>query len=241
MIELQAPNWWEQLPVLSSPMLQLREVSASDAEALYELLNDPQVSQYISPPPPSPAAFEGFIRWAHKQRQAGACVCYAVVPHGLQQAVGLFQLRSLEPSFRVAEWGFALGSSFWSTGVFEEAATLVADFAFREIGVHRLEARAVVENGRGNRALEKLGAQGEAVLRKSFGRDYTQFLWAILAESWPPPKKTPNRFEEAKIKRQIASAIAATAVAPRTAKPAETSVTAFPFFLTGGEEPGKAE
>jgi RimJ/RimL family protein N-acetyltransferase len=241
MIELQAPRWWQQLPVLTGSTLQLREVEASDAEALYELLTDGRVSQYISAPPPSPAAFDGFIRWAHRQREAGTCVCLAVVPNGLQQAIGLFQLRALEPTFRIAEWGFAMGSAFWSTGVFQEAAVLVADFAFREIGVHRLEARAVVENGRGNRALEKLGAQGEAVLRKSFGQEYTQFLWAILADSWPPNLKTPTRFEEAKLKRQIVNAIASTSFPARRDRPSNGPVKPFPFFLTGGEEPPKDE
>jgi ribosomal-protein-alanine N-acetyltransferase len=236
MIELQPPHWWEQLPVLTGATLQLREVEADDAEALYELLTDPRVSEFISDPPPSPAAFDGFIRWAHKQRAAGTCVCFAVVPNGLQQAIGLFQLRALEPTFHIAEWGFALGAGFWSTGVFQEAAVMAADFAFRDIGVHRLEARAVVENGRGNRALEKLGAQGEAVLRKSFGHDSTQFLWAILAESWPPNLKSPTRFEEARLKRQIANAIAATALSPK-ARPSESPARPFPFFLTGGQEP----
>ncbi len=113
---------------------------------------------------------------------------------------------------------------------FAEAASLVADFAFKNIGVHRLEARAVIENGRGNRALEKLGAKGEAVLRKSFGKDYSQFLWAIVADEWRPPAPADaTAFDAAKLKRDIARAIAATPVAqvvtPSASEP-------FPFFLT---------
>ena len=54
----------------------------------------------------------------------------------------------------------------WATGVFQEAATLVATFAFHELKVHRLEARAVSQNGRGHGALQKLGAIAEAVLAK---------------------------------------------------------------------------
>ena len=59
------------------------------------------------------------------------------------------------------------------------------DFAFDVIGVHRLEARAAVENGRGNGALRKIGAVQEGILRKSFlrnGRALDQSLWAILHE-----------------------------------------------------------
>jgi hypothetical protein len=31
----------------------------------------------------------------------------------MTQAIGLFQLRSLEPTFETAEWGFAIGTAFW--------------------------------------------------------------------------------------------------------------------------------
>jgi len=235
MIELQAPDWWHEIPTLTGPTIQIREVDACDTGSLFEMLTDPRVGRFISAPPPSVSAFQGFVDWAHRRREAGTCVCFAVVPRGLNQAIGLFQVRALEPSFRIAEWGFALGAPFWSTGIFPEAAGLVADFAFKTIGVHRLEARAVVENTRGNRALEKLGATGEAVLRESFGKDSSQFLWAIVAEEWRPPvAKDASVFDAAKLKRDIARAVAETPAPPAVAGSASAP---FPFFLTDATNP----
>ena len=63
----------------------------------------------------------------------------------------------------------------------------MVDFAFDTVGVHRLEARAAVRNGRGNGALRKIGAVQEGVLRKSFLKDgeyLDQALWTILDEDW---------------------------------------------------------
>jgi ribosomal-protein-alanine N-acetyltransferase len=232
-INLDAPEWWVQLPVLAGTSLYLREIEPDDVETLFELLTDPKVSQYISPPPPSLAAFEGFIEWAHRQRKAGSCVCFAVVPKGLEQAIGLFQLRALEPTFRTAEWGFAMGAAFWSTGLFQEAAALVAEFAFGTIGVHRLEARAVVGNSRGNRALEKLGAKGEAELRKAFKKKDPQFLWAIVAEEWTAPKPAPRTmFDAAKVKHLIEKAIAENPAPTTKARARAWPERPFPFFLT---------
>jgi ribosomal-protein-alanine N-acetyltransferase len=109
----------------------------------------------------------------------------------MDTAVGLFQIRELEPGFTTAEWGFAIGSPFWGTGVFMEGARLTVEFAFETVGVHRLEARAAVANGRGNGALAKIGAVKEAVLRQSFlrnGEYLDQALWSIVREDWRQAK-----------------------------------------------------
>ena len=68
-----------------------------------------------------------------------------------------------------------------------DSARLVLDFSFRHLGVHRLEARAAVQNGRGNGALRKLGAVPEGTLRQSLPRNgafLDQILWSILSDDW---------------------------------------------------------
>jgi RimJ/RimL family protein N-acetyltransferase len=180
-------HWQDGLPTLTGDGVTLRELRRGDSHSLFSLLSDDQVAQFISPPPTSPEGFERFIAWTAKQRAAGTYACFGVVPRGLTEAVGVFQVRQLQPDFDVAEWGFILAHSFWGTGIFAEAAHLVLEFAFDTVGVHRLEARAAVPNGRGHGALSKLGAFHEVRLRKSFWRDgvrYDQMMWSILAEDW---------------------------------------------------------
>lgn len=180
-------NWREQLPVLSGVKLTLRELVVTDAPSLLALLTSEEVSRFISPPPTAVEGFERFISWTHRERAAGRYLCFAVVPQGGTTAVGLFQIRQLEHGFATAEWGFAVGSAHWGSGIFAEGARMVVDFAVETIGIRRLEARAAVANGRGNGALRKIGAVQEGVLRRSFvkdGRHLDQVLWSILAEEW---------------------------------------------------------
>jgi [ribosomal protein S5]-alanine N-acetyltransferase len=180
-------DWRTGLPCLKGARVSLREMRASDAPALFAALSSEQVSKFISPPPATIDGFGRFINWAIRQRQAGQYVCFAVVPHGSDTAIGIFQVRSLEPAFGTAEWGFALASEFWGQGFFTDGAKLVINFAFEVLGVHRLEARAAVKNGRGNGALRKLGAVQEGVLRRSFlrnGEYLDQALWTILQDEW---------------------------------------------------------
>lgn len=185
--EVTSSDWRQRLPVLASEHVVLRELRLSDAASLFSMLTTDEVSRFISPPPSTVEGFERFIAWTLRQRAAGTYVCFAVTLKGFDTAVGIFQVRELEPGFGTAEWGFAIGSPFWGTGVFKEGSKLVVDFAFDVLGVHRLEARAAVRNGRGNAALLKVGAVQEAVLRKSFlcnGEYLDQVLWAIVEDDW---------------------------------------------------------
>ena len=180
-------DWRQALPVLTSSQVTLRQLRASDATSLCALLTTEEVSRFISPPPTTVDGFERFIAWTLRQRQAGTYACFAVTVDNTDTAIGIFQLRELEPGFGTAEWGFAIGSAYWGSGVFLEGAELMVEFAFEVVGVHRLEARAAVKNGRGNGALRKIGAVQEGLLRKSFLKDgeyLDQALWTILHEDW---------------------------------------------------------
>ena len=180
-------HWTASLPVIAGSNFTLREVRIEDAPSLLSMLTTEEVSRFISSPPATLEGFECFVEWAVAERSRGNYACFTIVPHGMTTAIGIFQVRSIEPGFGIAEWGFAMGSPFWGFGMFAEGARLILDFAFDVIGVHRLEARAAVANGRGNGALRKIGAVQEGVLRRSFlrnGRYHDQVLWAILSEDW---------------------------------------------------------
>jgi RimJ/RimL family protein N-acetyltransferase len=180
-------DWRDRLPVMRLGKVTLRELQPGDAQTLWAFVNSAEVTQFLSPPPVTVDGFEQFIAWTHRQRAVGVQASTAVVIDGFDAPVGLFQLRQLEPGFGTAEWGFAIGSAFWGTGVFRTGAELMMHLAFDILGVHRLEARACVVNGRGNAALAKIGAVQEGVLRRSFlrnGEYLDQALWSVLEEDW---------------------------------------------------------
>jgi RimJ/RimL family protein N-acetyltransferase len=194
--EVVSTDWQAGLPVLCGDTVTLRELRTSDAASLFAMLTTEEVARFISPPPTTVEGFERFIAWTLRQRNAGTYACFAVTLKGFDTAIGIFQVRQTEPGFGTAEWGFAIGSPFWGTGVFTEGAELMLEFAFDTLGVHRLEARAAVQNGRGNGALLKVGAVQEGILRKSFlrhGRYLDQVLYAILDDDWRTARSVDRR------------------------------------------------
>jgi RimJ/RimL family protein N-acetyltransferase len=170
-----APSWIEQLPLLVGARASLRELTRADAPALVAELGSVDVQRFIAPPPCTVASFENFILWAQCERARGRYACYGVVPHGMSSPAGVFQLRQIENGFGTAEWGFAIGASFWGAGYF---------------------TRSAVENGRANGALRKLGAVHEGVLRRAFRKDEQVMdaaLWTILADEWRQARPLWNR------------------------------------------------
>jgi RimJ/RimL family protein N-acetyltransferase len=184
-------GWHFGLPVIRGKDVTLREVRVTDAPALLAMLSSSEVAEFVSDMPRTVRGFEDFVVDAQDERVRGTSFCFGVVPDGYEDAVGVFQVRQLAPGFGSAEWGFAIGSPFWGRGLFVQGAKAVIDFSFGVVGVHRLEARSIASNGRGNAALRKIGALEEGVLRRSFernGRHVDQILWSLVREDWQPEK-----------------------------------------------------
>jgi RimJ/RimL family protein N-acetyltransferase len=180
-------DWRVGLPVLTARDVLLREPAARDLEPLLDLLSLADASRFGLDGPLVPRAVEGLLERTAQDRAAGRAITYAIALTGASKPVGLLQVRRLDPAFETGEWDCTVAPAVRGTGVFIEAARLAASFAFETIGVRRLEARVLRENGRANTALRRLGAVEEAVLRRSanVGGQYAdQVLWALLGEEW---------------------------------------------------------
>jgi len=179
-------RWTERVPPLRGDLTTLREVAASDVFTLFTLLSDPAVTAYMAPPPPTLAKFAGFVVWSHQEREQGHGLCFGIVPDGMTAAVGILQIRSLNPTLSSAEWGFVLSTHFWSTGVFVDAANVLAEFAFTTMRIDHLEARIALRNRRAHAAVQKLGARFETTLARRHHRAFR----AIPSRCGPCGNKT---------------------------------------------------
>ena len=180
-------DWRQSLPTLSGHRVTLRQIELTDAPALLDTMTSDEVARFISPPPPrSRASRASSSACGTSSSAARTCAsrwCRAASPTPSASS----RCASSNRASQGAEWGFALSAPYWGTGLFVEAASLVANFAFDVLGAARLEARAAVCNGRGNGALRKLGAVQEAILRRAFlcrGEYLDLVLWSILAADW---------------------------------------------------------
>jgi RimJ/RimL family protein N-acetyltransferase len=180
-------SWRTELPTLTGRTITLREPGAQDLGPLVDLLSLGDATRFGIEEPTSDVGVQELIDRAARERASGISVTYVITLSGTRTLVGVLQVRQLDPSFEAAEWECTIAPSSRGCGIFMEAARLAGSFAFGTLGAHRLEARVLLQNGRANGALRKLGAVQEGILRRSVryaGEYFDQVLWSILKEDW---------------------------------------------------------
>jgi ribosomal-protein-alanine N-acetyltransferase len=180
-------NWRTELPTLTARLVTLREPVAQDLGPLVDLLSLHDATRFGVDGPMSDVAVQQLIERFARDRAAGLAFTYAITLTTSRTIVGLLHVRQLDPGFEAAEWECTIAPSSRGSGVFVEAARLVGSFAFGSVGTHRIECRVLLQNGRANGALRKLGAVQEGILRRSVrrGGEYLdQVLWSILKDDW---------------------------------------------------------
>jgi RimJ/RimL family protein N-acetyltransferase len=168
-------------------VVTLREPVPQDLGPLADLLSLRDATRFGIDEPVSELGVQELIERAPRERAQGTSLTYVITHTQARTVAGLVLVRQLDPSFEAAEWECTLTPSTRGSGVFMEAARLVGSFMFGTVGAHRLEARVLLQNGRANGALRKLGAVQEGVLRRSVRRDgeyFDQVLWSLLKEDW---------------------------------------------------------
>jgi RimJ/RimL family protein N-acetyltransferase len=178
------PNWKAALPLLAARLVMLREPTTQDLGALVDLLSGPDATRFGIEDPVTEMGVQQLIERAARERATGQSFTYAITPGTARAPVGLIQIRRLDPAFEVGEWECTVAASARGTGVFLEAVRLAGSFAFDSVGTRRLETRVLLQNGRGNTALRKLGAVQEGILRRSIREYVDQVLWSLLKEDW---------------------------------------------------------
>jgi N-acetyltransferase len=101
------------------------------------------------------------------------------------------------PNFAV-EVGTWIGRPWWRTPVNTELKLLAMEHAFEGEGAHRVQLKTDARNERSARAIERLGAVREGVLRDHTllpdGRLRSSIYYSVLVSEWPAVRERLERF-----------------------------------------------
>ncbi len=136
-------------------------------------------------PPSEAAARERIAKWcANDKDDLGFAIETLDDPPILVGSIGLWGAR---PKDRHATIGMGLGREHIGRGYGTDAVCAIVDYAFREMGLHRIQLEVAPFNPAGIRAYEKAGFVEEGRRRESVwhdGRWYDEVLMSILDHEW---------------------------------------------------------
>ncbi|WP_422124594.1 GNAT family N-acetyltransferase [Planococcus sp. X10-3] len=103
-----------------------------------------------------------------ENREAGREYNFGIFENGTDKLVGTINLfRILRGPLQSAIIGYAVDKNYNGKGYATEAIGLMVDYAFKELGLHRIEAGVMPHNTPSIRALEKAGFEREGIARKN--------------------------------------------------------------------------
>jgi ribosomal-protein-alanine N-acetyltransferase len=172
---------------LHGPSLTLRYPTPDDAPTLFTLGSDREVTRFFSWGPyvriEEPVAY--IVGLADRRERAEQLDLLIV--HRVDGPIGVVGLAEFSRRDRRAVIGTWLGRHWWGSGANREVKALMARLAFAHLGLDRLGAYADVENGRSQRALERLGFAREGLLRRWHRHGdgaHDVYVYGLLREEW---------------------------------------------------------
>ena len=180
-------DWQRALPVLAGGCVTLRELRADDAPSLLAMLSTEEVTRLHF----ATANDTRWIRAIHcvdaPERAAGNYVCFGIVPRGMHVAVGLIQVRKLEPAVHQRGVGIHSGIRFLGDRSLHRGCGAGCRLRFRSY--RRASARGARDSQKRprKRSVEKAGRHSGGHPAASFLRDgeyLDQVLWTIVDDEW---------------------------------------------------------
>ena len=176
--------------MLSTERLIIRPFLESDYKDLHEYLSLKETYRYE---PGEPISLEEAKKLA-LERAKGTDFWAVILKDDSKKLIGHLSFIRAEPEFFFTwEIGYIFNPAFQGKGYATEASRALLEYAFKELGAHRVVGFCSTENISSWRVLEKCGMKREGMQRKNafFHKDkkgrpiwLDSYQYAILAEDY---------------------------------------------------------
>ncbi len=180
--------------ILEGRFIRLVPMSAEHAPALFDIGHDEETWRFMPyGRMDSQANMDGWVAHLLELQARGSDVPFVVEHRGRGRLVGATRFMNAEPAHRAIEIGGTwYAAAYRGTSVNPEAKLLLMQHAFESLGCIRVQFRTDVRNLRSQRALERLGAVREGVLREHMllhdGHRRSSVIYSVLENEWPAVK-----------------------------------------------------
>jgi len=175
---------------LENSRARLEPLTADNAGLLAAVAAEPDLIRYSPGILHTPEGFEAYVARALGEAANGQSIPYLIRDLQAGQVAGSTRFMRIDRANKVVEIGSTwIGSDFQGTGLNGAVKELMLDEAFGPLGFEKVVFRIDERNVRSRRAVEKLGARLEGILRRDVyldsGFKRNTCVYGLLREEWP--------------------------------------------------------
>lgn len=180
--------------VLDGDFVRLEPMTLSHHAGLSEVGLDPGIWRYTLVVVKTPDDMRSYMESAIKLQRDGTTLPLVTIERSSGRIVGSTRFGNYDPANRRIEIGWTWIAPAWQrTAINTEAKYLMLTHAFETLCCVRVELKTDVLNTPSRKAMLRIGATEEGVLRKHSlvwdGRFRDSIYYSILDEEWPGVKQ----------------------------------------------------
>ena len=192
----------ERVISLENEAVQLRSIQKTDEEGILKAARYPEIWEHMSVSLLTREAVQRYIENAIKEREANQSHTFVIVDKKTNEIIGSTSFLDIALNHKRVEIGSTwIGPQYWRTNINTNCKFLLLRYCFEELELNRVQIKTGHENFRSQRAIERLGATKEGVLRnhmvRKMGNIRHTVMYSIIKEEWP---KIRARFESELLK-----------------------------------------
>lgn len=180
---------FKEIPTLQTDRFLLRRMDLDDAEAVYAILSDEDVTIDMGVSSfKSVKEAEDLIIFMNGLFDKNVAFRWGIIRKSDNKLIGTCGYNGWDTNrgSRV-EIAYDLGKPYWRKGYMTEIVTGIIDFTFSEVGFHRIEAFTNLDARPSMHLLLKLGFVQDGILRgygSSHGHYVDQRVFSLLKSDW---------------------------------------------------------
>ena len=182
-------NVWRDAPTLIGRHVTLRPLTLDDRDPLLAAMADGDLARLFYTFVPTPETIDAWLAKLMQERDAGRAMPFAVLAADGRVAGTTRFMRMSESDRRVEIGGTLYAGSVQRTGLNTEAKRMLLGHAFDVLGCHCVQIRTGWHNRTSRKAIERLGAKFDGVLRNHKlmpdGHFRDTVVYSIITEEWP--------------------------------------------------------
>ncbi len=174
------------MKLLENKHIKLRSLEPKDLEDLFEIENDStmwDMSDTLAPF--SRDLLSKYLEESGKDIFEAKQLRLAISPNGSEELIGLIDLFQFEPHHRRAGIGIIVKKDHQLKGIATNAVELIAQYAFRFLGLHQVFAQVPANNAGSRRLFEKKGFTLSGTLRE-WKKDKNGFTDVLIYQLMNP-------------------------------------------------------